>query len=101
MHAALEAIARQSFSRLVAYIAARNGGDIAAAEDALAEAFARALVSWDKEGVHERHEAWLLNVARNRLVDEHRRNDVAQRSHELIARRSFIELTDESNAIPD
>ena len=101
MHAALEAIARQSFSRLVAYIAARNGGDIAAAEDALAEAFARALVSWDKEGVPERPEAWLLNVARNRLVDEHRRNDVAQRSHELIARRSFIELTDESNAIPD
>jgi RNA polymerase sigma-70 factor (ECF subfamily) len=101
MHVKLEAIARQSFSRLVAYIAARNGGDIAAAEDALAEAFASAVVRWDKEGAPERPEAWLLKVARNRLVDEHRRQDVAQRAHELIARRSFIEQTDEPEAIPD
>lgn len=56
--------ARVSYGRLLAILASRTG-DIAAAEDALAEAFARALETWPKKGVPERPEAWLLTVARN------------------------------------
>ena len=43
-HRAAERAARQSYGKLVAYFAARTG-DVAAAEDALADAFAAALAS--------------------------------------------------------
>ena len=70
--AAAEAVARQSYGKLVAYLAARTG-DVAGAEDALSEAFAAALVDWPAKGVPERPEAWLLAVARRRLIDAARR----------------------------
>jgi RNA polymerase sigma-70 factor, ECF subfamily len=46
---AAEQAARASYGRLVAMLTARTR-DIAAAEDALAEAFARALDSWSTSG---------------------------------------------------
>jgi RNA polymerase sigma-70 factor (ECF subfamily) len=66
-----EAVARRSYGKLVAYLAARTS-DIAGAEDALAEAFAAALVDWPA-GVPENPEAWLMTVARRKLVDGARR----------------------------
>ena len=38
-------------------------GDIAAAEDALADAFERALTTWPRDGVPDNPEGWLLTVA--------------------------------------
>ncbi|RUU02304.1 RNA polymerase subunit sigma-70, partial [Mesorhizobium sp. USDA-HM6] len=70
--AAAEAAARQSYGKLVAYLAARMR-DVAGAEDALADAFAAALERWPKSGVPEKPEAWLLAVARRRDVDAVRR----------------------------
>jgi RNA polymerase sigma-70 factor (ECF subfamily) len=55
--------AQDSYGRLLAYVAARTR-DIAAAEDALAEAFATALRRWPRTGVPDSPEAWLLTVAR-------------------------------------
>lgn len=72
---AAEAAARASYGRLVAWLAARSC-DVAAAEDALAEAFARALESWPRAGVPERPEAWLLTVARRGLLDGSRHGRV-------------------------
>ncbi len=46
-HAAIEAIARNSYGRLIAYIAARSG-DVAGAEDALEDAIAAALERWPR-----------------------------------------------------
>src|SRR5699024_3426522 len=46
--------------------------DITAAEDALADAFERALRTWPTGGVPRSPEAWLLTVARNRLRDHWR-----------------------------
>jgi RNA polymerase sigma-70 factor (ECF subfamily) len=43
--AAIEAVARDSYGRLIAYLAARSG-DVAGAEDALGDAFAAALKRW-------------------------------------------------------
>ena len=65
---AVERTARDSCGRLVAYLAARSR-DVAAAEDALADAFERALESWPRNGVPEKPEAWLLTAARRRLID--------------------------------
>lgn len=58
------AVARDSYGRLLAILAARTG-DIARAEEALAEAFARALETWPARGIPDRPEAWLLTVARH------------------------------------
>ncbi|MEL6546672.1 MAG: sigma factor, partial [Myxococcota bacterium] len=68
-----ERTARESYGRLVAVLAKRTR-DIAAAEDALAEAFARALSTWPTRGVPDSPEAWLLTVARRTVssVERHR-----------------------------
>jgi len=63
-----EQTARASYGRLLAVLAAPTG-DIAAAEDALADAFERALTTWPQGGVPDNPEGWLLTVARNRLKD--------------------------------
>ncbi|HEX4442854.1 MAG TPA: DUF6596 domain-containing protein [Galbitalea sp.] len=63
-----EQVARRSYGRLLALLAAPTG-NIAAAEDALADAFERALAGWPASGVPDNPEGWLLTVARNRLRD--------------------------------
>jgi predicted RNA polymerase sigma factor len=61
-------LTRDSYGRLLAVLAAPTR-DIAAAEDALADAFERALVRWPDDGMPANPEGWLLTVARNRLRD--------------------------------
>jgi predicted RNA polymerase sigma factor len=61
--------ARDSYGRLLALLAASTS-DLAAAEDALADAFERALRTWPSQGVPGSPDAWLLTVARNRLRDQ-------------------------------
>ncbi|MCU1583896.1 MAG: polymerase subunit sigma-70 [Microbacteriaceae bacterium] len=63
-----EDTARASYGRLLAILAAPNG-DIPSAEDALSDAFERALRTWPTSGIPDSPEAWLLAVARNRLRD--------------------------------
>src|SRR5204863_146710 len=69
---AAERVARESYGRLIAYLAARTR-DVAGAEDALAEAFATALRMWPRDGVPDNPDAWLLTVARRRQTDVARR----------------------------
>jgi RNA polymerase sigma-70 factor (ECF subfamily) len=69
---AAEAVARRSYGKLVAFLAARTS-DVAAAEDALSDAFAAALVDWPTHGIPESPEAWLMTVARRKLIDAARR----------------------------
>ncbi|MDX8501230.1 sigma factor [Mesorhizobium sp. VK4C] len=99
--AAAEAAARQSYGKLVAYLAARMR-DVAGAEDALADAFAAALERWPRSGVPEKPEAWLLAVARRRDVDAVRRRltGEAARDHlRLIAEEAEARMTNED--LPD
>src|SRR5262244_530265 len=65
---AVERAARESYSRLVAFLSARSR-DVAAAEDALADAFRAALETWPYSGVPNNPDAWLLVAARRRLID--------------------------------
>ncbi|MEI9429153.1 RNA polymerase sigma factor [Mesorhizobium sp. Cs1299R1N3] len=99
--AAAEAAARESYGKLVAWLAARTR-DVAAAEDALADAFAAALERWPRTGVPEKPGAWLLAVARRRRVDAVRRRltSEAGRDHlKLIAEEAEARMTDED--LPD
>jgi RNA polymerase sigma-70 factor (ECF subfamily) len=65
---AAEAVARRSYGKLIAFLAARTG-DVASAEDALSEAFASALADWPRNGCPSNPEAWLLTVARRKMID--------------------------------
>jgi RNA polymerase sigma-70 factor (ECF subfamily) len=74
-----EAVARRSYGRLVAFLAARTR-DVAGAEDALSEAFATALVDWPLRGVPDNPEAWLLTAARRKTIDAVRRQQSSERA---------------------
>jgi RNA polymerase sigma-70 factor (ECF subfamily) len=66
-----EAVARSSYGRLLAVLAASTG-NIPIAEDALADAFERAVAGWPTTGLPDNPEGWLLTVARNRIRDLYR-----------------------------
>ncbi len=66
-------VAHRSRAKLVAFLACLSR-DVAAAEDALQEAFESALQRWPKQGCPEIPEAWLLTVARRKLIDRMRRD---------------------------
>ena len=70
--ATAEAVARHSYGKLVAFLAARTR-DVAGAEDALSDAFAAALADWPTSGIPTSPEAWLLAVGRRKLIDADRR----------------------------
>jgi RNA polymerase sigma-70 factor (ECF subfamily) len=70
--ATAEAVARRSYGKLVALLAARTR-DVAGAEDALADAFAAALADWPASGVPQNPEGWLMTVARRKQIDALRR----------------------------
>jgi predicted RNA polymerase sigma factor len=91
----LDEIARRSYGKLVAYLAARTR-DVAAAEDALSEAFAEALAHWPVQGVPANPEAWLLTVARRKTIDMLR----ARQRHEN-AMRDGLEAAASETEIPD
>jgi predicted RNA polymerase sigma factor len=94
-----EAVARRSYGKLVAFVAARSR-DLAAAEDALSEAFASALQSWPQNGCPANPEAWLLTVARRKLIDMARRehgSELVDADLERVARVS----TPADEDIPD
>lgn len=99
---AAEQAARRSYGRLLAILAARTR-DIAAAEDALADAFARALERWPVDGIPQQPEAWLLSAARNRTLDAWRhqqvRDDAAQTL--LLLADEFGDAADGAAAVPD
>jgi RNA polymerase sigma-70 factor (ECF subfamily) len=93
--------ARDSYGRLLALLAAATS-DLAGAEDALADAFERALRTWPSQGVPGNPDAWLLTVARNRLRDEWK-SARAQRAVPLDAVPDTLAHVDDVDvdAIPD
>ena len=83
-HETTEAVARRSYGKLVALLASRTR-DVAGAEDALAEAFASALIDWPAHGVPRNPEAWLLTVARRKWIDADRRRRTGEGATDHLA----------------
>jgi predicted RNA polymerase sigma factor len=94
-----DAVARRSYGKLVAFLAARTR-DVAAAEDALAEAFAAALADWPANGCPDNPEGWLLTVARRKLIDFVRRRQTGERASEELQRLALDAAADAAE-IPD
>lgn len=92
-----EMAARNSYGRLLAFLSTRTH-DIAQAEDALADAFAKALAYWPKNGIPDNSDAWLLTVARNRLTDRQRHQTRFPTENEMPDLPAENQITE---ALPD
>jgi RNA polymerase sigma-70 factor (ECF subfamily) len=95
---AAERVARESYGRLVAFLAARTR-DVASAEDALAEAFATALSRWPRDGVPANPDAWLLTAARRRQTDAIRRGQTRRAGEPVL--KLIAEEIEEAAALPE
>ena len=66
-------IARREGPRILAGLIRRTGGQFDLAEEALQDAFEKALSTWPEGGIPERPAAWLTTVAQHRAIDLLRR----------------------------
>jgi RNA polymerase sigma-70 factor (ECF subfamily) len=100
--AAAEAVARRSYGKLVAFLAARTS-DVAGAEDALADAFAAALVDWPASGIPVSPEAWLMAVARRKMIDaaRRRRSNEGATGHLQLMQEELEAAVASETQIPD
>ena len=89
---AAERAARDSYGRLVAYLAYR-WGDVAAAQDALADALASALEHWPRSGVPAVPEAWLMTAAKRNLQQAAR--------HDRVRADPALAVLFEDDAMPE
>ena len=103
-HRTADAVARRSYGKLVAFLAAAMR-DVAAAEDALSDAFAAALVDWPLNGCPANPEAWLLTVARRKGIDGIRRRrsgEAASAQLQVLAELDqAVSATTDDAALPD
>lgn len=97
-----ERVARESYGRILAFLAARTR-DMAGAEDALSDAFAAALSTWPVRGVPDNPDAWLLATARRRQTDvaRHRQVQNAGQAHLQLIADELDAMAIDLEAIPD
>lgn len=94
-----ENAARASYGRLLALLASHSR-DLAAAEDALSEAFVSALTVWPERGVPDNPDAWLMTAARNKMNNVYRHDEVRIAAREHIARQ-YADLSELPREFPD
>jgi RNA polymerase sigma-70 factor (ECF subfamily) len=82
---ALDTVFRDQWGRVLATLVGILG-DIELAEDAAAEAFAIAAERWPGDGEPANPTGWLITTARNRAIDQLRRQQVLADKTKLLAR---------------
>jgi RNA polymerase sigma-70 factor (ECF subfamily) len=75
----VDKVARTDGPRVLAGLIRLTGGDFDAAEEALQEAYARALVAWRRDGLPAQPGAWINTVSRRILVDALRRESTRRK----------------------
>ena len=90
LHRTIEAVWRIESARVIAGLT-RLTRDVGLAEDLAQEALLAALEQWPRTGVPENPGAWLTAAAKRRAIDLFRRNAVAERKHEELA-RAFLTI---------
>ena len=95
---AVERVYREEWTALLATLAGQVGGDIALAEDAVAEAFAAAAAEWPERGVPVRPAGWLTTVARRRAIDALRRDRTRTSHHAALERLEALVREDNDDA---
>ncbi len=95
-HRTIEAVWRIESARVIAGLT-RLTRDVGLAEDLAQEALLAALEQWPQSGVPENPGAWLTATAKRRAIDLFRRNAVAERRHQDLAR----DLATLEQTVPD
>jgi RNA polymerase sigma-70 factor (ECF subfamily) len=86
---ALDGVFREHWGRVLATLVGILG-DIELAEDAAAEAFAIAAERWPRDGDPDNPVGWLISTARNRAIDQLRRQRVLAEKTRLLAREFTV-----------
>jgi RNA polymerase sigma-70 factor, ECF subfamily len=84
VHAALDAVYRSDWGRIVATLI-RDFGDFDVAEEAAQEAFAAAVKDWPANGVPQSPRAWIVTTARHKAIDGIRRRAKLEEKLKAIA----------------
>ncbi len=96
LHRTIEAVWRIESARVIAGLT-RLTRDVGLAEDLAQEALVAALEQWPQTGVPDNPGAWLTATAKRRAIDLFRRNAVAERKHQDLAR----DLATLEQTVPD
>ena len=102
MTTSLEATFREEWPRALA-ILTRVLGDLTLAEDAVQDAFAKAVERWPRDGTPRSPGAWIVATARNGAIDRIRRERTFARKVELLARLDEVAVEEDADVstIPD
>ena len=95
-HRAIAAVWRIESGRVIASLT-RLTRDVGLAEDLAQEALLAALEQWPQTGVPDNPGAWLTATAKRRAIDHFRRNAVAERKYQELAR----DLATLEQTVPD
>jgi len=93
--AAVEAAFREERAAVLATLI-RQVGDFQLAEDALQDAFAAAIVAWERDGLPRRPGAWITTTARRKAIDRLRRDRVLADRVERLG-----QLAELDSVVPD
>ncbi len=97
-HAAIDAVWRIESPRLIAGLV-RLVRDVGRAEELAQEALLTALERWPSAGVPDNPGAWLMAAAKNRAIDELRRDRLLDRKHQELAQE--LDALGEATSAPD
>ena len=89
-HRTIEALWRIESARLIAGLA-RMTRDVGLAEELAQDALVTALEEWPRSGVPDNPGAWLMATAKNRAIDQLRRNRMLARKHEALGHELEME----------
>lgn len=84
-HRIVETVWRMESPKIIATLA-RFVGDVGMAEDLAHDALVAALERWPMSGVPGNPAAWLIKVAKNKAIDQLRRNHVQQQKYAELGR---------------
>jgi RNA polymerase sigma factor (sigma-70 family) len=99
-HAAIAAVFRIEFPRLVAALA-RLTRDVGRAEELAQDALVVALERWPTDGVPDNPGAWLMTTAKRRALDGIRHTRIVDAKHEQLARDRDTDPRDVAGKLAD
>jgi RNA polymerase sigma factor (sigma-70 family) len=82
-HRTIEAVWRIESARLIAALA-RLMRDVGRAEELAQDALVAALEQWPRSGIPDNPGAWLMAAAKNRAIDQLRRQSLAERKYQQL-----------------
>ncbi|HSZ35678.1 MAG TPA: RNA polymerase sigma factor [Acidimicrobiales bacterium] len=88
--AAVEAVFRIEFPRVVAVLARACGGDLGLAEELAQDALADAVAQWPAEGTPRNPGAWLTAVGKRKAIDRFRRDRVLAAKYAELGRSAGV-----------